>query len=512
MSKCIISAFIAAAALLLLAGCSKEPAGGGEGIPMRVAASLSGDTRASLTTDGLTEFYLQLGCADAAYGYFGKVTKSGTDWAAGKQLFWKDKTTPVNRSAAFFGDHAFTEDEFANGVDLTVPADQSTQAGLNSADLLTLKAADIKYEDTAGGVLPVELSHGLTKLNFVLTLGEAFYDAKIGLAANPVTAFTVKGANAVFHFKPLTGDVTVTAGTQADITPLQGAYTPGTATAKAATVTFEAILVPQSFAAGALSVSFSVGAGNYAWSNASAITLSAGTTVNLPLSASTVAPPIINGHEYVDMGNGIKWATCNVGAAKPEDNGDYYAWAETETKDDYSWSSYKWMVDIDLTPEFYRISKYTKADGETAAIWYEDGEFVGDGKTSYADYDYEDDAARKKWGAPWRTPTVEEWGWLAKNCDWSWTTDYNGTGVSGKIATSQLNGSSLFFPAAGYKDGSDVKQKGTACYLWSSENKRNLSYAAEAVIFFNLSYTPSPYSYYDCLQRYYGSSVRSVAD
>ena len=34
----------------------------------------------------------------------------------------------------------------------------------------------------------------------------------------------------------------------------------------------------------------------------------------------------INGHEYVDLGLSVKWATCNVGAEKPEENGDYYAW------------------------------------------------------------------------------------------------------------------------------------------------------------------------------------------
>ena len=31
-------------------------------------------------------------------------------------------------------------------------------------------------------------------------------------------------------------------------------------------------------------------------------------------------------HEYVDLGLSIKWATCNVGADKPEDAGDHYAW------------------------------------------------------------------------------------------------------------------------------------------------------------------------------------------
>lgn len=46
----------------------------------------------------------------------------------------------------------------------------------------------------------------------------------------------------------------------------------------------------------------------------------------------------INGHEYVDLGlpSGLKWATCNVGANKPEDYGNYYAWGEIKTKSEYT--------------------------------------------------------------------------------------------------------------------------------------------------------------------------------
>ena len=52
----------------------------------------------------------------------------------------------------------------------------------------------------------------------------------------------------------------------------------------------------------------------------------------------------INGHEYVDLGlpSGLLWATCNVGATKPEERGDYFAWGETTPKETYSWDNYKW--------------------------------------------------------------------------------------------------------------------------------------------------------------------------
>lgn len=50
-------------------------------------------------------------------------------------------------------------------------------------------------------------------------------------------------------------------------------------------------------------------------------------------------------HEWVDLGlpSGTLWATCNVGASSPKEYGDYFAWGETKPKDEYSWSTYKWM-------------------------------------------------------------------------------------------------------------------------------------------------------------------------
>ena len=38
--------------------------------------------------------------------------------------------------------------------------------------------------------------------------------------------------------------------------------------------------------------------------------------------------PLPDNHEYVDLGlpSGTLWATRNVGADKPEDIGDYFAW------------------------------------------------------------------------------------------------------------------------------------------------------------------------------------------
>ena len=71
----------------------------------------------------------------------------------------------------------------------------------------------------------------------------------------------------------------------------------------------------------------------------------------------------INGHKYVDLGlpSGIKWATCNVGANTPEEYGDYFAWGETNTKENYTIENS--LVDIKETTD---ISGNIKYDAATA--------------------------------------------------------------------------------------------------------------------------------------------------
>ena len=94
-------------------------------------------------------------------------------------------------------------------------------------------------------------------------------------------------------------------------------------------------------------------------------------------------------HEWVDLGltSGTLWATCNVGATAPEDYGDYFAWGETEPKEDYSWSTYKWCNGSYKTQTKYCTnSKYGTVDDKT-------------------ELEPEDDAAFVNWGSTWRMPT-----------------------------------------------------------------------------------------------------------
>ena len=185
-----------------------------------------------------------------------------------------------------------------------------------------------------------------------------------------------------------------------------------------------------------------------------------------------------NGHEWVDLGLSVKWATCNVGATKPEEYGNYYAWGETETKSTYSWSPY-----FDTTDGGSTFTKYT-TDGKTVL-------------------ELADDAARANWGGTWRMPTDAEWTELRENCTWTWTNDYNGTGVVGRIVTSDINGNSIFLPAAGYRIDDVLSGAGNRGDYWSS-SLRSLPVEVLSV-YFGSGYVDR-YGF----DRYLGYSVRPV--
>ena len=204
--------------------------------------------------------------------------------------------------------------------------------------------------------------------------------------------------------------------------------------------------------------------------------------------------------DYVDLGlpSGIKWATKNLGASKPSDYGDYYAWGETEPKPNacYLWTNYKWMQTGQSDWKY--ITKYTFADGKTEGIWYDsDGTFIGDGKTILFP---PDDAATAKLGSPWRMPTLDEIKELLDYCTWTWTTQdgKNGYEVKG------TNGNSIFLPAAGYRNSSGLIDAGSRGDYWSSSLTPSLSGYAHYLYFD--SGVHDWHGYY----RYCGFTVRPV--
>ena len=155
-----------------------------------------------------------------------------------------------------------------------------------------------------------------------------------------------------------------------------------------------------------------------------------------------------NGHVYVDLGLSVKWATCNVGATKAEEEGDYFAWGETETKEIYNWETYKWC-----NGTYNSMTKYC-SDSQYGTV---------DNKTIL---DIEDDAARANWGGTWRMPTEAEIEEMEENCIITKTTL---NGVNGWTITSEINGNSIFVPVNGhYEDGNLKHEEYNFASTWSS--------------------------------------------
>ena len=174
----------------------------------------------------------------------------------------------------------------------------------------------------------------------------------------------------------------------------------------------------------------------------------------------------INGHDYVDLGLSVKWATCNVGASSPTGYGDYYAWGETSTKSEYTVSN---------------SSTYGKQMGSIC------------GNSSY-------DVARCKWGSPWRLPSASEIEELYNNCTWEWTTMNDVTGYKVK---SKRNNNYIFLPATGLRYGSSFDSRGSYSYYWTGTPYDGGS-SCSAFSFGTFGKSR--------LGRYYGFSVRPVAE
>lgn len=192
-------------------------------------------------------------------------------------------------------------------------------------------------------------------------------------------------------------------------------------------------------------------------------------------------PEIIK-HEYVDLGLSVKWATCNVGATKPEESGDLFAWGETEPKENYDWNTYELCTSFN--GEWVEFLKYNTEDEKVVL-------------------EPEDDAATVNWGGSWRIPTDEEWLELIEKCTWVWTIK---NGVEGYVVTSRIEGykdKSIFLPAVycGPKYAGAVD----AVYYWSSVYNPFGMSDESFVIAFTDEFVVDYLAY-----RYFGLSIRPV--
>lgn len=194
----------------------------------------------------------------------------------------------------------------------------------------------------------------------------------------------------------------------------------------------------------------------------------------------------------VDLGLSVKWAPFNIGAEKPQENGDYFAWGETEAKPSYVNENYRFRE----SGEFRNIkfNKYN-ADSEHGDI---------DGRT---ELEPEDDAAHVKWGGNWRMPTKAEWDELRENCTWTWTKVKGVYGYKIKSKKPGYKRRSIFLPAASYcvddfMTHSESNEDYYMSWYWSSTLSEGSDYA-EGVIF-NSEYITEGGS------RTVGASIRPI--
>ena len=187
--------------------------------------------------------------------------------------------------------------------------------------------------------------------------------------------------------------------------------------------------------------------------------------------------------EEVDLGLSVNWRGWNVGATKPEEYGNYFAWGETEQKEEYTWQTY-FENPYDENDDWVGCATTTDITGS------------------------DKDAATVVLGEKWRTPTSEEIKELMDNCTWTWTTmnDVNGYMVESNVAG--YEGNYIFLPAAGNYDKKEVKNKGTYGGYWTSTPLSSESKAAA----YNLYFYGETILSTQNSNRYTGRSIRPVCE
>ena len=311
--------FFAAAAAMALTACSSDdeqsfvsqfPEDGVMRFTTNLVDPTIATTRASITGSDVNQngqqFQVKIvNPTSATYSYFNTVQHDGTEWTPINRMLWQNDQQSITVTAAYKQGKTFSDYDFIVGANLTVAADQSTEAKLKQQDLLTMPTkiiANPSIEETLmqNGKLVINFYHALTKLDVTLDLANEFYkvDPKLNNASD-ITEFTISGTNAGYQFEAMEtanenyGTVTVTASTPADILANQCAFTAATDADMHSYATYEAIVVPQTIAAGQLTVSFKIGSRSFSWTNTEAITLEQGKHYTLPLTVGfdTVTAP-----------------------------------------------------------------------------------------------------------------------------------------------------------------------------------------------------------------------------
>ncbi len=189
----------------------------------------------------------------------------------------------------------------------------------------------------------------------------------------------------------------------------------------------------------------------------------------------------VGGHDFVDLGLSVKWATCNIGAASPTGYGDYMEFCEGAASNRY----------IEVRSDLMRAGYRNKGDSIAGSSF---------------------DPAVKRWGSLWRTPTKAEFEELINNCIIS---EYDNNGKIGIRFKSKKNGKSIFFPGAGAYDGYELIDRiYDDGYYWTSELQKITGSGAYAYFLHCYSQTTGGYRTkidFNSISIY-SMSIRAVTD
>lgn len=146
-------------------------------------------------------------------------------------------------------------------------------------------------------------------------------------------------------------------------------------------------------------------------------------------------PTDANGHTFIDLGlpSSTKWAPMNVGANAPEAYGNWYKYG------------------LGANPYDSSQADYTGTEDPLAASA---------------------DTATQVLGGDWHMPTKAQLNELIANTTYTWTT-VNGT--NGGLFTSNINGNSIFIPAAGNYHSNSHYLEGTYGSVLSSTPDRTFA-------------------------------------
>lgn len=362
-----------------------------------------------------------------------------------------------------WGLYPYDEDAVCNGSKVTTTI-ASTQYGVPET-----------FDDN----LFTTLAHSETReLRFYNVCG----GIKFSLSRADITKITFKGNNN----ETLAGKVDLTFSSDVPVaTPVTAekiiTITPKTGSTFSKDVNYYIVTLPASMTGGftmTFETETKIGTFNYTEKAVTVTRSKFGKKADIDTYATFVDKPESN-PEYVDLGLSVQWRAWNIGASKPEEYGRYFAWGDVVGQ---TWDGSKWSGNGFSTNPSYELDS------------------KGNLKPEY-------DAGHIILGNSWRMPTKAEQDELIDNCTCTWTSNYNNTGVAGRIFTSKKDGYTdkyIFLPAAGYGDEDEFNANGYSGYYWSS----TFEDGNDAWV---LNVSSSEVSTSDD-ERYYGQSIRCVTD